>query len=177
MKKIFFAAVQGIFLVSVIGINGYGQNTKSNSNIDGEGTVFSEKADMKINRFAYINNINIRAIRDFQMSYKKVSNEKWNITEYGFSVNFTMEDIRYNIRYDKKGNHLFTLKNYTEKHLAKNIRSIIKSVYYDYNIKWVEEIVKSFNDPVFLVLLENEKEWLRIRVIDGEMSIWEKIDK
>src|SRR5262245_22175683 len=94
-------------ILATLSFSGYAQIAKSNlDSTEPEGKVKNNKL--------YKNEINSRAKRDFLNNYKNVSNEIWNITDEGFSVNFTIDEIKYSIRYDKKGYRLFTLRKYSE---------------------------------------------------------------
>jgi hypothetical protein len=170
MKHSIFTAFTGIFLLAAANFKSYGQVAAST-------TDSAEPAGKFKTNKVYNNEINSRARKDFMNRFKNVSNEKWTVTDMGFSVRFTIGEIRYNIRYDKKGNCLFNIRSYSEKYLAKNIRTLVRSTYFDYNIKWVEEIEKPFYPVVYVVLLEGDKEWIKVRVGDGELNELEKIDK
>ena len=170
MRYILFTTVKIIFLL--VGISFYSQAQIAKSISDST----EPEGKFKTNKL-YRNEIDSRAKRDFSNTYKNVSNEIWTVTDEGYNVNFSIDEIRYSIRYDKKGYRLFTLRKYSEKQLPKNIRTLVRSTYFDYSIKSVDEIVKSLNPPVYVVLLEGDKEWIKVRVEDGEMTEIEKIDK
>jgi len=164
MKQIIFATC--VFLA----VTAYGQIAKSKSD------SAEPEGKNKTNKL-YSNEINSRAKRDFANRYKNVANEKWTVTSEGTNVSFTMGEIRCSVRYDKNGYRMFTLRSYPEKYLPKNIRTQVRSTYFDYNIKWVQEIAKNLNPIVYVVLLESDKEWIKVRVGDGELTELEKLDK
>ena len=170
MRYIHFTTVQSVFLL--VGLSFYSQAQIAKSNSDST----EPEGKVKTNKL-YRNEINSRAKRDFSNNYKNVSNETWRVTDEGFNVNFEVGEIKYSVRYDKKGYRLITLRSYSEKYLPKNIRTQVRSAYFDYNIKWVQEIEKNLNPLVYVVLLEGDKEWIKVRVGDGEMIEVEKLDK
>jgi hypothetical protein len=170
MKHSILLGLSEIFLLIVISSSSYGQIAKSNhDSTELEGKFKHSKL--------YTNAISTRAKRDLYTRYKNAANEKWTSTNEGFNASFTSGEIKYRVYYNKKGYRLFTIRSYPEKYLLKDIRTQVRSSYFDYNIRWVEEIEKIFNPLVYVVLLEGEKEWIKLRIGDGEMSEWEKIDK
>lgn len=72
--------------------------------------------------------------------------------------------------YDKKGRLLFTIDYYGEKGLPAAVRSLVKSVYYDYTIRTVEE-VKFADGHVYLVDMQDDASIKTVRVADGEMEV------
>jgi len=170
MRKFFFTLAKTIFLV--VGINFYCHSQIAKSIADST----EHEGKFKNNKF-YRNQINNQAIRDFVKRYIEVSNEKWTVTEAGITASFVLGGIGHSIYYDEKGNWLSTVRRYTEKHLQKNIRRWVSNAYSDYYIKGIEETEKSFNKIIYLVLLENETGWLKVRVEEGALSVLEKINK
>lgn len=71
--------------------------------------------------------------------------------------------------YNKKGNRLFTIAYYDEKGLPAAVRSLVKSVYYDYTIVTVEE-VRLPERKVYLVDLQDDTSIKTVRVADDEME-------
>jgi hypothetical protein len=170
MRQIFFSAGKSIFLL--LGISFYTQAQIAKSSFDS-----TEPEGKFKNNKLYKNDIDSRARRDFSNNYKNVTDEKWTVTDEGFNVNFTIDEVKYSVRYDKKGYRLFTLRKYSEKNLPKNIRTLVRSNYFDYNIKSVDEISKPLMSIVYVVLLEGDKEWIKVKVQDGEMTEVEKLEK
>ena len=60
-----------------------------------------------------------------------------------------------------------------------NVRSIVKSEYFDYSIKWVWEISVPglTGDPVYIIHVEDEKSFKNIEVHNGEMKVLEHYEK
>jgi hypothetical protein len=120
--------------------------------------------------------INSRAIKDFKKSFKLPAEEKWFKIETGFIVKFIQDGIQHRADYDNKGNWKATTRYYSEKQLPKDVRSQVKSVYYDYTITSVQEL--TFPDHhVYLVNMEDEKTILIIRICDGEMDVYKDLKK
>jgi len=120
--------------------------------------------------------INSRAIKDFKKSFKLPSEEKWFKIETGYIVKFNQDGIQHRADYDNKGNWKATTRYYSEKQLPKDVRSQVKSVYYDYTITTVQEIIFP-EHHVYLVNMEDEKTILIIRICDGEMDVYKDLKK
>jgi len=120
--------------------------------------------------------INSRAIKDFKKSFKLPAEEKWFKIETGFIVKFVQGGIQHRADYDKKGNWIATTRYYSEKQLPKDVRSQVKSVYYDYTITSVQELTFP-SHHVYLVNMEDEKTILIIRICDGEMDVYKDLKK
>jgi hypothetical protein len=123
--------------------------------------------------------ISSKALKDFNKSFGGVSTAKWYIVNSGYTTNFTQNDIQYRVDYDKKGNWTGTMKSYDEKKLPRDVRATVKSVYYDYSIKWVKEItVPNYpNVIVYMIHIDDEKSFKNLQVIDGEILVLEAYDK
>ena len=123
--------------------------------------------------------ISPRAVKDFMNTHKNVTGESWMKTKDGFSVRFNSDDVRTTIFYDKKGNWSGSLKIYGEEKMLHDIRHLVKSTYYDYNIVYAQEIETTDSDgvPTYVVCVEDKTKIKMIRIRDGEMSVWKEFTK
>ena len=123
--------------------------------------------------------ISPRAVRDFMNTHKNVTGESWMKTKDGFSVRFNSDDVRTTIYYDKKGNWSGSIKIYGEEKLLREVRHVVKSTYYDYNIVYAQEIETTDSDgvPTYVVCVEDKTKIKMIRIRDGEMSVWKEFTK
>src|SRR6478609_1608328 len=138
MKKNFLACAATCLAVLVICHTGYSQKSSpaivyNTSEVDPANTVST-------NTGVSTDAIAAKALKDFKKSYAGANAAKWYIVDAGFTTKFTQNDIQYRVDYDKKGNWTGTMKAYDEKKLSHDVRATVKSVYYDYSIKWVKEI-------------------------------------
>ena len=118
-----------------------------------------------------------KTVRSFWRLFGDSKNENWFHLEAGSLAEFEDKGIHYRVLFDKKGNWLYTIKKYTEKELPKDVRAEVKSTYYDYAIGHVNEVNEA-QLVVYLVHIENEQEWMTIRVAaDGEMEVVEQFAK
>lgn len=128
-----------------------------------------------------------KVTRHFWRTYGESKNEKWYSIKDGVMAEFQDKNILYKVIYNSKGNWVYTLKQYTEKELPEEVRARVKTVYYDYPIRYVTEINEeinqwdNFNRPesivVYLLHVENDQESKTIRVANGEMDLVETYDK
>jgi hypothetical protein len=123
--------------------------------------------------------VNAKALKNFKKSFKTISAERWVKNQYGFTARFTIDNISNVIYYDKSGNWQATLKTYNEDKFNRKVRAIVKSKYFDYKITQVQEIENTdTNDiPTYIVHIEGEKDFMLIRVSDGNMDVYEKFDR
>ena len=123
--------------------------------------------------------ISPRAIKDFMNTHKNVTGESWMKTKDGFSVRFNSDDVRTTIYYDKKGNWSGSIKIYGEEKLLREVRHVVKSTYYDYNIVYAQEIETTDSDgvPTYVVCVEDKTKIKMIRISAGEMSEWKEYTK
>ena len=119
----------------------------------------------------YLNEINIRAMRDFAQKFKEVPDAEWYKIKNGYTVLFRVEGIMHRCFYSDKGNWVYTIKYYTETGLPFEVRDIVKRAYYDYAITTVEEIAQPDNPVVYLVHIADQTKWKIVSVCEGEMKV------
>ena len=172
MKKNPLASLTGIFLLSVISIAVSGQVASTNSEIPVD-FVSLEKSAASIET----NKVSEKAVRDFEKTFKKVSGEKWFEVHDGFIAMFNQEAVAYQVAYDKKGNWLRTIRSYSEAKLSEDIRHMVKSDYYDYDINLVQEVQKPMEPSIYIIQLIGKTELIKLSVRDGEMQVLQKYNK
>jgi len=122
-------------------------------------------------------NVSSKAVKNFNKTFKNVKDEKWYEMPDGYRANFTLDDTRCRLDYDKKGNWIHTIKYYDEKKLPLEVRRLVAGSYLDYSIRTVEEIEVPRNIKFYVVHLEGETNWINIKVSDNEITELEKIKK
>src|SRR5687767_9308059 len=70
----------------------------------------------------YPNNINIRAVRDFLKRTKPGTNVEWAAVTNGFVVKYAVDNRRCRTVYNKRGEFLHTIRQYSEKEMTKALR-------------------------------------------------------
>jgi hypothetical protein len=176
MKKIVFTGL-GTLAMLAISLIFYGQATKTGLRFsDNIPSVRNSTSKTNVNTL-HRSDVNSKAVRNFVRSYKNVSKERWYSVQDGFIAMFILHDIHYRVDFDKKGNWLHTMRTYDENKLPPDIRHLVKSSYYDYNITFVQEIERPREPFTYVVHLEGKTKLINLRVSDGEMDQWQKFDK
>ena len=175
MKKFLQNSATAILLVIAGATGALAQNPPKTdvAKLDASSTTSKSSTTLTADGMTVINS---RAIKDFKRSFKLSANEQWFKIENGFIVKFIQDDIQQRVDYDKKGNWIATTRYYSEKQLPKDVRSQVKSVYYDYTITSVQEFTFP-SHHVYLVNMEDEKTILIIRICDGEMDVYKEFKK
>ena len=125
---------------------------------------------------ADLSNISEKAVKHFGKSYNKQNNAAWFAVDDGFVAIFTEDGIKTKAYYDSKGRPAGEVRTYMEDRLPKEIRHMVKSTYYDFNIFLVNEVSLG-NARVWLVKIEDSKSFKTIRIQDGEMTETEAYNK
>ena len=136
--------------------------------------VISGSDELKVLR---TNEINIRAIRDFIKEYKNVSEARWYISGNGFlAVYFTNADITTRRYYNKKGVYEYMIRYYNEIKLPRNIRHLIKTQYYDFDIFQITEFSRK-GKIAYLTKIHDKDHWKTIVIVENEMEVVDEYPK
>ncbi len=127
----------------------------------------------------YSSPLNTKAVKDFRKRFAATDDEKWLDYRAGYAAVFTSDDIRFRVEYDSKGNWSGTEKGYKEIKLDRDIRKIVKQVYFDYAIAYVREfIVPGMSGvPVYVITIEDEDSFKTLAVCEGEIRVTEEFLK
>lgn len=168
-KKLFIIALPMLLLIS----RGYTQTSASN----GFASVTIPEIGLPSATKASPNTVSNRALKDFRRNVKADAEERWyNTKDGGYIVKYEKAGVDCRADYDRKGNWLSTTRYYSEKLLPKDIRSMIKSAYYDYRITSVQEITLT-GYLVYIVHMEGEDNWINLNVCNGDMSVMQEFRK
>ena len=164
-----------VSVATLVGISGASAQIVSNSS----SLKYQMNATKTKNSMNELENINPRALKNFSDNYKNVSDQSWMKIKGGFSVRFTSDDVRTTVLYDSKGFWVSSIKYYSEEKMRHEVRHIVKSTYYDYNIIYTQEIETADTKgmPTYIICLEDKSNIKMIRVCDGEMDIWKEFTK
>jgi hypothetical protein len=137
---------------------------------------FTDAATGARSRILPLAEVNIHAARDFSKKFKDATDVIWVDGTAGPSVYFKQDGISMRATYNRLGNREYSLKYYDESGMRKDLRHLVKSTYYDYSILQVTEIER--NESIsYLVKMQNDKEYLTVKVIEGEMYPYEKMSR
>lgn len=126
----------------------------------------------------YMNKIHVKAVRDFLKRGNEAINPEWMAVETGFVVKYTDKN-KSNCRtvYNNKGGFSYTIRQYYENKMPRDVRAVVKSQYYDYTITLVEEIEELSRPVVYVVHMEDATTLKNIRVSDREIDVLEEYNK
>lgn len=79
--------------------------------------------------------------------------------------------------YTQNGQWVSTVSSYTGNKLDKKISDNVKSVYYNYDIVFVDQIDMTGNKTIYVVEIQNEKLIRKVRVENDEMEILQEFEK
>lgn len=144
---------------------------------DPENDKVFQKAEALPNNMATFRNIPIKAVRSFKTTWQNVDNESWYKVPDGFRARFTRDSALFLVTYSKRGNWLSTMRQYDETLLDRDVRSEVKSIYYDYSIMLVEEIQLPMKPLTYVIHMENKKTFLNIRYCNRELEEITEINK
>ena len=125
----------------------------------------------------YLTDVNVRAMRDFVSRYGDVDDVKWHNSNGGYIAVFFRDSMQYRVMYSSRGDLNYVMKYYEEKQMARNIRAIVKSTYYDYKIYIVQEIETPDRPPIYIINLQGDTDWKKVKLCQGEMEVMEEFKK
>lgn len=123
--------------------------------------------------------VNTKALANFNSEYAGTKDAQWSATSNGgFVCRFTFKNLLNRAFYSKNGNWEVTMTEYTEENLPRDIRSQIKSTYYDYTIQFVQELnfVKDLK-KIYLIQIQDSNTILFLRIDDDGLEVVKEINK
>ena len=182
MSKQSFFRFTGMVIVFFLTTNVFGQNASGNIVTLDKNTMetFADRAAADImfaEAAAKLAGINKKMAKNFTKSYSNAKNISISTNDANVTfVSCYIDGIRNRIAYDKKGHWHSTLRFYTEDELPRDVRHLVKSNYYDFDIAGVTEV--SYNGKLAHVIsLEGKTEWKKLKVVEGEMEVIESFKK
>jgi hypothetical protein len=110
----------------------------------------------------------IRATRDFWNRVGESKNEKWYRYSDGIMAEYHDGPISARYQYDAQGRPEYSILTYTEWQLPKEVRQLVRSRFFDYQIVWVKEVSED-GVTAYVVHLEDTVSWKEIAVQDGQI--------
>ncbi|HYF32731.1 MAG TPA: hypothetical protein VD993_16510 [Chitinophagaceae bacterium] len=121
--------------------------------------------------------VNEKVLRAFQETFPVVNEVKWKEYDNYYTVSFKQHTIQSEVRYDKEGNFLSSLRYYKEDMLPLSVLHQLKKKYSKKTIFGVTELIVGA-DVAYFIKLEDEKTWLTIKSDQqGNLSVYEKLKK
>jgi hypothetical protein len=179
MKKQFLRCMSGLIPAIALFSNLNGQPAKARLQFNLNETAFNEALTQPVipseNKTA---NINPRALRDFNKSFKDTDAEKadWRQIKDGFIAEFENNGVKTKVYYNRKGSWCSTLLTYDQYKLPEDVRRMVRINYYDYEI-YVAYEVHIEDKTIYLVKIQDRETLKTIRIIDGDMDLYEDYKK
>lgn len=118
-----------------------------------------------------------QVLKQFASSFPSVADARWFEGDNYFDVYFEKEEIKYNIRYDRKGKILSTRNYYSGAKLSPFLRSKLAEKFPDKTIFGVTEITNS-QEMYFVIALEDKTSWTNVHADAlGQITVLEKLKK
>lgn len=86
-----------------------------------------------------------------------------------YIVRFSKNNIFHRVEYNQKGHWLSTTKFYSPEYLSSSVRESVMSTYYNYKMFCIAEVIVG-NRTAFIVTLEDESTWLKVRLMGDKME-------
>jgi hypothetical protein len=118
----------------------------------------------------YLNNIPVKAARDFLHRYTDASEAQWYKVKDVYVVICKQDSVAHRIVYSRAGRWIYTIKWYGENKLPKQVRALVRSTWYDYAIKQVEEVQQPGDPVVYVVHLEDATSWKNVSVCEMQLK-------
>ncbi|WP_299580316.1 hypothetical protein [Mucilaginibacter sp.] len=112
----------------------------------------------------------------FEELFKGAVAPEWIEANKNFIVNFILDNQKNKAEFTRGGRLLYLIVYGKEKEMPADLRTIVKSTYFDYGINSTIKI--NFEGRTFwIVNLEDANHFVVLRVEDGDMDVIKKIKK
>jgi len=118
----------------------------------------------------------VRATRDFWQRAGEQKDEQWYKSSQGYVAEYEAGRVKGRFVYNQKGDWVYSILTYGQKGLPEEVRKLVRSEYYDYEITWVKEVNEE-DAVVYVVHLEDEASWKEVAVQDGEIRVLKTLCK
>jgi len=116
-----------------------------------------------------VNDINIKAIRHFIMTYTNAEDEKWYKMSDGFIASFTKDSVQKKAIYDLKGGWRCTLSALNEAQMPADIKDEVKSAYPGFDILIAYEI-NTEPASAYIIKIESNTKIKILQIVNGEIE-------
>ena len=124
-----------------------------------------------------LSQVKSKAVRDFSRRIHSSGNQQWYRFEDGYLVKYEdNKGVNCRTDYDKLGNWISTTRYYGEEHLGTELRKIITSIYLDFTITAVQELIFP-KHTLYIIHMHSDRQWQNLQVANGELTILEQRQK
>ncbi|MBV8388453.1 MAG: hypothetical protein JO080_01500 [Mucilaginibacter sp.] len=112
----------------------------------------------------------------FASLFKDAEEPQWYKADQNYVVDFIMNNQVNKAEFTKNGRLVYHMAFGNEKQMPTDIRTMVKSKYFDFSINSTVQI--NYEDKnAWIVNVEDAKQFLVLRVVDGVMDVLDKIEK
>ena len=119
--------------------------------------------------------VNAQITKSFTADFKDAVGVKWYKLNKNYLATFITGDMNNSALYGKHGYLIYNIGYGQEKNLPKEVRGVIKSVYYDYKITSIIKVNQDARE-VWIVNMQDDKKLIIARVEDGVMDEVDNFD-
>jgi hypothetical protein len=181
MKKISLMRLGGLFASLIIAVSVQAQIAKNTVKMDPSTIVASlnfidvgEVKDKVVLEKLKINHP--RIFKDFTRNYEAAGNIRVSSRNHFTFIFANINGIKTRVLYDKKGRWQNTIRYYNQERLSPSIKKLVLQNDPCWKISGVVE-VQVANKTAHIVTIENSFEYKRIKVVNGEMEVYESFVK
>ena len=176
MKKTLFASLAGSFFALAVTATTFAQNSNS---------LFSPNVKNPIPEYRELSNgnaansdpvVSSKVLNTFAGMFKNAVDVRWYEVDQKFLAKFKQNGRETNALFDTKGTMLYTISYGNEKHLPADVRRLVRSNYFDYEVIYTAE-VNSLAKIAWVVKLEDSNSIIIVKIFDGEMEETENYRK
>ena len=125
---------------------------------------------------ASTSNVSAKVNKSFGQYFKGATHQRWYQIEKNFLVKFIQNDQENRALFTKNGSLVYHISYGTEKNLPSDVRGLVKSTYYDQSITRVLKVNQDKRN-IWVISLEDAKDYVMIRVEDMEMEETQRMQK
>lgn len=118
-----------------------------------------------------VNKVDKRAIGNFEVMYAGASSVQWTSKENFTKASFTQNDQHVDVFYNENGDFIATATQIRYDELPASLKKSIEKKYSNYSIREMLKY-KAYDDTVYFISLENEKETIVLKGADGSLSVY-----
>jgi hypothetical protein len=117
-----------------------------------------------------------KVAESFASLFKGAETPQWYEYDKNYVVDFIMNNQVNKAEFTKKGYLVYHMAFGNEKQMPTDIRTIVKSKYFDFAINSTVKITYD-EKSAWIINIEDSKQFLVVRVVDGVMDIVDKVAK
>jgi hypothetical protein len=112
----------------------------------------------------------------FASLFKGAEEPKWFVSDKNYVVDFILNNQINKAEFTSKGRLVYHMAFGNEKQMPVDIRTIVKSKYFDFAINSMVKINYE-EQNAWIINIEDDQQFLVLRVVDGVMDVVDKIEK